>query len=295
MKVALGTAQVGMDYGLSNVGGKMQENIVKDILQIAMEDDIKIIDTACSYGDSEETLGRHLPRGSQFQLVTKTPIFLKAHIDNSDAEFLEKLFLNSLLKLNTQSVYGLLIHRCDDLFVPGGHLLMERLVRLKKNGYIKKIGASVYQPSQVEKLINYFDIDLVQVPLNVLDQRFLTEGFLTRIKSNGIEIHARSAFLQGLLLMNPHELPDGFELIRPTLIEYHELIANLGLSCVDAAIGFIKSVPEIDCVVCGVNSVEHLREIIRAYRSPVVVQGFSKFAVTNEAIINPSMWGDRAK
>ena len=289
MKIGLGTAQFGMDYGISNPDGKTPEPEVKRILQAAAVRGIRIIDTAALYRDSEGVLGNTLPADHDFDIVTKTPRFSKGRITREDLDLLEEAFLRSLVSLKRSSVYGLLLHDAADPLAENGQALVERMEELRDRGLVKKIGVSVYDSRQIDGILERYRIDLVQVSLNVLDQRLLRNGRLAALKYRGIEVHARSAFLQGLLLMEFDRLPPHFSSVKPHLKKYHEFMAREGLTAVEAALGFVLGLDEVDVVVCGVNTCRQLDEIcgVAARRDREM---FGKFAIDDETILNPSLW-----
>lgn len=289
MKIALGTVQFGVNYGISNKAGKTSQAEVGAILAAARSNGVSVIDTASLYGDSEAVLGQSLPAGSGFRIVTKTPQFSGQTLDGADAQQLEDTLRSSLAKLGAASVYGLLIHRADDL-LPGGDLLVERLLRLKQAGLVSKVGVSVYSGRQIDLVLERFPMDLIQLPINVLDQRLLQSGHLQKLKNAGVEIHARSAFLQGLLLMELQEIPGYFDSVRGRLESYHRYIKEHGLTPLQAALGFVSGIPEIDQVVCGVNDARQLREICEAAQAKVDFREFADFATSDEAIVNPALW-----
>jgi len=289
VKLGLGTVQFGLDYGLSNHLGKTPLGEAISILEVARQRGIRVIDTAALYGNSEEVLGRCLPKDHDFDIVTKTLRFSKGQITPGDADQLEQTFKHSLLTMSTESAYGLLIHHVDDLFIDGGHHLMERMLGLKQQGLVRKIGASVYTAVQIDRLLDRYAIDLIQIPINVFDQRLLRSGHLAKLKEAGIEIHARSVFLQGLLLMDPSEVPPYFESIRQHLTRYQEQMRQKGLTLLQAAIGFVAGMDHIDVVICGVNNHNQLKDICSSFR-PVPVDSYAKFALSDENVLNPSLW-----
>ena len=290
MKIALGTVQFGVNYGISNKAGKTSQAEVGAILAAAEKYGVSVIDTATLYGDSEAVLGQTLPPNSSFDIVTKTSQFAKQILDEADAQHLEDTFHSSLSKLGRSSVYGLLVHRAEDLLLPGGELLVDRLLKLKKNGLVSKVGVSVYSGSQIDQVMERFQIDLIQLPINVLDQRLLQSGHLQKLKSVGVEIHARSTFLQGLLLMELQNVPKYFDVIRKNLESYHLFIRARGLTPIQAALGFVLGLQEIDQVICGVNNAQQLREICEAAQVEVDSNELAEFALADESIVNPSLW-----
>lgn len=292
MKIGLGTVQFGLDYGVSNPQGITPVAEVKDILKLAWESGITILDTAVSYGMSEEVIGQSIPEGMSFKIVTKTPLFKKDRIDRTDATRLKETFLQSLKRVKQTGIYGLLVHHANDLLVPGGHYLWQAMEALKETGLVKKIGISVYSPHEIEELTEKYHLDLIQLPVNVFDQRMIQGGYLRYLKDLGIEIHSRSVFLQGLLLMPPEERPAHFNSVRHIMINYSEALQKHGISPLTAALAFVYKQKEIDNIIVGVNDRDQLRKILNAISNLHDLEyiDFSDYAIIDESIINPSLW-----
>lgn len=279
MDIVLGTAQFGLDYGITNSKGKVPRNEVAAILKLAQESGIGVIDTAPAYGDAEKLLGE-LSAGS-FNFITKTTPLV-------DINNVLEQFNDSLSNLQSQSVYALLIHNISDIDKKNFELLYQELIKLKLNGVVGKVGFSVYGPEDVIFLLNHFDFDIIQVPINVFDQRLISGGELNKLQSRGIEIHARSIFLQGLLLDSCES--DYFSDYQDHLKNYFESIEKEGISKLVSALNFISSIDEIDKVVVGVTSSRELGEVLEASKEKDVGIAYSSFAVNDEKLINPSRW-----
>ncbi|MFT6053187.1 MAG: aryl-alcohol dehydrogenase-like predicted oxidoreductase [Parvicella sp.] len=253
-KIALGTAQFGLDYGISNHVGQTAEQEVVKLLNLAHRHKISLLDTAQAYGNSEEVIGRN--HQERFDLVTK----INPNPSQSSAKMLVEESLN---RLRVSSLYGVLFHSADSAFT--NLKAYEELLRLKSAGSIKKVGFSVYKPEELERLIETFSMpDLVQVPFSFLDRRF--EALLIKLHDKGVEIHSRSTFLQGLLFMNPDDLSPFFKSVK----EYLKLIKK-ELPCPEGLAGFLLSYvasrPFIDKVVLGVNNVDQLSKNISSLPS----------------------------
>lgn len=291
MKLGLGTVQFGLDYGISNKHGMPPTNQVKEILAHAHESGIRVLDTAMLYGKSEEVLGVSLSPSHSFDIVTKTLQFKKPQINQNDAKKLTEAFEVSLTKLGKKSVYGLLIHHADDLLAKGGEYLMEAMLSLKASGAVKKIGVSVYDSNQIEQILERYSVDLVQLPINVFDQRLLMNGNLKALKNAGIEIHARSIFLQGLLLMPVEQMPDFFSPIKSLATSYNKFLSSHDITPLQGALSFAQQCEEIDSVILGVSSIDELTEIIAAWNSaPELNIDFSHYACADTRMINPAQW-----
>lgn len=288
MKIGIGTVQFGLDYGISNGSGKTPKGEAAAILAEARAAGVTLLDTAPAYGDSETVLGACLPDGHPFRIVTKTAV--PGHpFSRADLAELEKAFQESLKRLGAERVYGILVHRVADLLGPDGDALHAFLAKLKSGGLVAKIGVSVYTPAEVDALLGRYPFDLIQLPLNVLDQRMIAEDHLGKLKRAGAEIHVRSAFLQGLLLMDPQTVPAYFNPIKPKLDAYGAALRELSMTPLQGALGFVTGMPEVDTVVCGVNTAAQLAGIL-ASAAPLDRAPFAGFSVDEESFINPSLW-----
>jgi aryl-alcohol dehydrogenase-like predicted oxidoreductase len=287
VKLGLGTAQFGMAYGISNSLGTPGDDEVAAILALAAENGVEVIDTAAAYGCSEEVLGRNLRPGHSFKVVTKFPP--RSMRSDAAAVSFQQTVRGSLQALGQDSVYAVLLHDADELFTDRGEMLFRRLEELREQGISLKIGVSVYRGEQLDRVTESYAVDLVQVPLNVLDQRLIASGRLAALKRAGIEVHARSVFLQGALLMEPEDLPAWFGPYRRHLERFHSLAARLGVTPLQAALGFVTGLDGVDVAVCGVACRAQLEELLQAAR-PMAGEIFQELALDDERLLNPSLW-----
>jgi aryl-alcohol dehydrogenase-like predicted oxidoreductase len=184
-----------------------------------------------------------------------------------------------------------MIHNSDDLIAPGGDLLYDKMVELKNRGLLKKIGVSVYTADQIDSLLSRFSPDIIQLPVNLLDQQLIQSGHLEKLKDTGIEIHARSIFLQGVLLMKPEDLPPHFDSAKPILDRFQSDCGTAGISQLQAAIDFVLNIEQVDYAIIGVCNTDHLTEIIEAVsRLSGGLSDYSRYALNNDSITNPSKW-----
>ncbi len=294
MKLGIGTAQFGLDYGISNTSGKTSLKEVRSILKIATENGVDVLDTAYSYGDSESVIGKCLPGQNRFRIIIKTPSFKKSRYTAADGNTIKSTFYESLERLRLSSVAGLLIHHADDALAEGSEFLYDVTHELKSKGLVEKIGFSVYTKEQINQLLDLYDFELIQVPVNVLDQRLIKGDVLKKLKDKDIEVHARSIFLQGLLLMDSNNIHSYFDPIKPVINKYRSFIISRGLTPVEGAISFVASVPEIDYIIVGVNTVEQLKANLDGFKSTfknrIPLENFSMFSLEDSRYINPSLW-----
>ena len=259
--LGLGTVQFGLDYGVSNRRGRPDDCEVAAILARAAEAGVGYIDTAPSYANAEALVGRYLSSGHSLRIVTKTPALAEATIEARHGQRVLDTLAASLDRLKVDAVYGLLVHQSGDLAKPGWQHLVGAMAEAQARGWASRIGASVYNSDQLELVESCFRPELVQLPLNVLDHRPIFSGTLARLNAAGAEIHARSVFLQGLLLMKPSELPDFFLPLRETIATLHRRWAERGLSALAGCLGFVFAQKDVDVVIVGVNSCNEFAQI----------------------------------
>ena len=286
-KLAIGTAQFGMDYGIGSSPGKVSINEVKKILEYAKSTNIDMLDTASAYGKSEKTLGEL--NVDEFKVVTKTRHFNVPKITDDDVNLLNRDFDKSLKDLKLDSVYGLLIHNADDLMKPGASKIFEFLQNLKKINKIKKIGVSIYENKHLSFVLENFDIDLVQLPLNIFDRRLIDNGMLKLLSQEGLEVHARSIFLQGLILMENSSRPHKFDRWDGLWKAWSEWLNDHQISPLEASIRYAMSFSEISKVLVGIDSVNQLIEIMNA-ASGVLPPIPNELYTDDSLLLNPSNW-----
>ena len=262
--IGIGTVQFGLDYGISNPAGRPKESEVAAILQRAREVCVDCFDTAPAYGDAETLLGKYL-HGSSARIVTKVPAVSEPHIEPRHGARLIESLQRSLERLRTDRVYAVLLHRPEDLDKPGWEHLVAALHEMKARGWAERIGVSIYGESQWELATARYSPEIVQLPLNALDQRPVRSGLLSRMKSAGVEIHTRSAFLQGLLLMASAELPEYFAPIRANIAALHARWSESGLSALAGCLAAVLHQDEVDAVIVGVNSLVEFEAILEAW------------------------------
>ncbi|MNE11247.1 Aldo/keto reductase family protein [compost metagenome] len=278
MRLALGTVQFGLDYGISNQAGQVGDDALDDILTLARQLGIDTLDTAQAYGNAESRLGsRHC---ADFLLVDKlAPGTLASEVATSVD--------NSLRQLARPRLDGLLLHRGQD----ASPALFEQLMELQRQGKVGKLGVSVYSPDELDLWLSQgYPLQLVQLPANLLDQRFLRTGWLDRLQALGCEIHVRSLFLQGLLLMQPALRPDYFQRFAQPLTRLDHWQPHLPL--LDKALSLIAALPQVSRFVVGVCHAHELAAIAAAYarRQTLSDTELAGLACDEPGLINPAQW-----
>ena len=287
-KIAIGTVQFGLSYGIANEQGQVTEPEGQRILSRAHEQGIELVDTAIDYGESEVTLGKI--GVERFQIVTKLPPVRGNALDV--AAWLDEQVADSLSRLRLSSLYGLLLHRSENLKGELGQNLVEGLQRLKSRGIVQKIGVSIYDPSELDYVTQANAVDLVQAPLNLVDRRLEVSGWLSRLKQMGVEVHTRSAFLQGLLLMPRDKIPARFDRWSHLWNAWAHGREELGVSPVAACLGYPLYHPDVDRVVVGVDSLSQLTELIKEASREPIPENWDFMAMEDERLLNPSRWSE---
>jgi aryl-alcohol dehydrogenase-like predicted oxidoreductase len=246
---------------------------------------VDALDTAIAYGESEASLGA--VGVNVFKVITKLPAIPDEVTDVSD--WVNDQIQGSLKRLNVKSLYAVLLHRSQELVGIKGAELSKALKQLKVGGVVQKVGVSIYSPNELESVMTVCDIDIVQAPFNILDQRLFTSGWLQKLHDLGIEVHVRSAFLQGLLLMPSSSIPEKFKRWAPIFDRWHDWLKENDVSAVDACIGFVQNFPQISKIVVGVESALQLEELIMATKQRKNSL-WPNISCADENLINPSNW-----
>ena len=282
LKLALGTVQFGLPYGINNQSGVPTDSELSEIFGIAKQAGIEILDSAQGYGNAEERLGRLTK--NEFQIITKFKNLRSPYPFHTELS-------ESLLKLRSDSVYAYMAH--------DGNLLIqnpswwEGLQLAKERGLIKKIGYSLYSVEQLETLFaNNMIPDIIQFPYNILDRRF--ECFLPKLSALGVEIHSRSVYLQGLLQMDPNRISDYFNPLKPHLSLIREIAIKNQLTIGQICLGFVTNNVFINKVVVGIDNLFQLKENISICQttnlSITILNELNSIEVKDNNLINPTNW-----
>lgn len=284
-RLALGTVQFGIPYGISNQYGKVSLASATEILKYAYMTGLDTLDTAIAYGDSEHRLGQ-IGVGD-WQVISKLPKILKE--TNDIQNWIKESVKKSLRQLQIPCLHGLLLHRPQQLLSSEGQEIFNALNWLKEEGLVNKIGISIYNCSELEDLCSRFSFNLVQAPFNIFDRSLKQSGWLYHLKDLGVEVHVRSIFLQGLLLMNPSNRPSYFDRWQPLWTEWEQWLHTNNLTPLQACLNFVLSNPDIDRVVVGVDCISQLQQILAATTIQVVAPP-DTLCCNDPDLINPARW-----
>jgi len=288
-KIILGTVQFGLDYGINNRSGKPGMKEITLILDKAHKNNIRLLDTAEAYGNSQELIGEyHQQSQNKFNIVTKyhphknSSIDIKAHV------------LQNLKTLHVDYLYGYMFHSFSD-FETHYEKCKNDINELKRIGLIKKFGVSVYSNNEMESLLNNstINLDLIQLPFNVFDNAAQRSSLISRAKAKGIEIHTRSVFLQGLIFKNPAQLSEKLKPMVPYMNEVNKISKTHGIELNDLALNYAVQQKNIDYVLVGVDTSDQLEKNIMSLQNKIsdtVIAQINSLRVNEIELLNPSNW-----
>jgi aryl-alcohol dehydrogenase-like predicted oxidoreductase len=276
-KLGLGTVQFGQAYGVANSRGQVPRDEAAAILARAAQGGVGVLDTAANYGEAESVLAALDTR--PFRIVTKT-ISVRDGVSAVVAR--ARASRDVLPQADT-----LLVHAAADL---EDTALWPALQKLKAEGVFARIGISTYVADAPARLAERFRPDVMQLPFSLLDQRLLRDGTLARLAGLGVEVHARSLFLQGLLLMASENLPDHLKSAAPHLTRLRARLADAGTTPLAAALGFVLARPEIAIGLVGVTGLDEFEAILAAATTNLPDLDWTACALSDERLLTPSLW-----
>lgn len=289
MKLILGTVQLGINYGITNISGKPTKEKSINIIQTCLNNNINTFDTARAYGTSEDVLGLF----DDINIITKIELS-KNYKEKAEKEIEQEI--NNSIELSSQKLKKIdvmLLHNMDHYYF-NNNFVWNKLKEYK--GQINKMGVSVYNVQECIHALKDNDIQHIQIPFNILDTRwFDNELQELRKKRRDITIHCRSIFLQGLIVSD----------ITPKIKDidaqyYIDQLNNFVKNCqlknrTELAIAYVKAMDWIDGIVFGVDNIDQLNKNIELFK----VEPLNNNQINNiketfvnvpEKILDPRLW-----
>ena len=283
-RLVIGTAQFGSNYGIHNLTGKVEYNKIKAILNKAYKNGINSLDTAVAYNKVHKNLGA---LGIQkWNIYSKIPSIPKNTKDIDS--WLMSTFEKTLNELQVKSIEGLYFHNPKQLLGKRGEKIYKAVSLLKEESKIKKIGFSVYSPSELDSLWSIYKPDIIQLPYNLFDRRFKDTNWLPKLKKNKVEIHARSIFLQGLVFFNKKNLPSKFKRYKAVWDEYEEWLFDQKVNQYQGALTFALSNKDISKFVIGIDNIKQLIQLINFKVPKIELPEFTSYL--DSKLLEPSKW-----
>lgn len=284
-ELALGTVQFGLDYGITNSNGEISDLTMSQMLEIADTRGIQLFDTAADYGISQLRLGQFSQPQSKRRYVTKFSLPQDGREPTPG-----NTYVNSMTELNVDVLHGLLFHKLEDLSDSRFSQVLRILREGRESGKVSRIGVSVYNSEDLHVALDVFpDLDIIQLPANILALDLLNSTEISDLVANGVEIHVRSVFLQGLLLSDPVTLPDYFAPLKPALLEIHNHAQRQNISVLGLLLSQMRDHPNISSVLVGATTVSELEEIVTAWEITPLMQRLALPVIPQE-LLDPRKW-----
>ena len=281
-KIILGSANINHYYGLNK--NKIEGKKFLELMNYVYEKGVKFIDTSPSYKSSEKIIGLSKKK---FEVISKIPKVPKS-VKKIDLKNLIIKKIKNSKKKTKKKIYGILVQNAEILLGKNSDIIFETLLNLKREGYFKKIGISIYNFKTLELVITKFSIDFAQLPYNILDQRLSNKKTIKIIKKNKVEIHARSIFLQGLLTTNKIKLPKNLVKLETALNKWRNWLIEKNVNPVHACLDFAISNKNIDKLVVGLNSKINFEDILNFKKTKLNFKSL-KLKI-NQKLLDPRKW-----
>lgn len=293
--LTLGTCQFGLPYGIANVHGQPSYETSRDIIACAVEGGVNVLDTAAAYGESEAVLGRALAElgiADRVNVVSKIP-WMADDFSPADADaFIEKSLTEMLQRLRLDYLPICLFHSEDNA------RYLDSLMKMKERGLVGHVGVSVTTPGMTARLIDEGQVEAIQIPTSMLDQRWIRQGLVAGAKAKGIALFVRSVYLQGLIPMPEADiLPELAEVI-PVLRKLNALAREAGMTITELAMRFVYTLDGVISLVVGMETLEQIRENLALFShgplSADLLQAVMQAVPDlSEKIIFPRHWSKR--
>ena len=284
-QLIIGTANFGQNYGQGNLNTQLESEEIAKILDFAKNKKVNILDTAINYGDCSKKLGELGVK--KWKIITKLPKIPRG-IENA-YDWCHYQVLKSIKELKVNKLEAVLLHYPEDLKSYETEII-ESLLALKKNGIISKIGVSTYNKKEIDEILEIFQPEIIQCPLNIIDTRLLENNYLENISNLGIEIHVRSIFLQGILLNSLENLPLQFLKFKNFWLYWENWLISNGLQPLEACIKFINSISFIDKVIIGINSKNQLIQVLKYFDKTFLINKPDFSPLINDRLLDPRIW-----
>ena len=281
-KLAIGSVQFGLDYGIANQNGQVNADGIHFILDLAFENNITTLDTAKAYGESEESIGKYLKKTKKiWSVITK--------VSDCNQSIIEQI-KDSIEKLTVRPT--IVLAHSTNLFLDPR--FQSEVQEAKDNELIHSIGVSLYNEKEINQVLeSELKPEVVQLPMNILDSRLYRHGALGNLFEKGIEIHVRSAFLQGLFYLDESKLNRQFSDAVPYLIKLQSIARKANLTLAELSLLWLIGLEQVSKVVIGVDNASQLKSHIKTLKKNVddyILEEALNIHYENENVLNPSLW-----
>ena len=284
-KIILGSANFNQIYGITK--NFINKKEIKRSFNLALKNNIRIIDTSPLYSKSEKIIG--LLNNDKFKIISKIPKIPRNIKKKNIKKWVKLKVSNSLKNLKIKKFECLLLHNVDSLLSKNGNEIYKNIKNMKTIGLTNKIGISIYDFNILDKILKKFKFDLIQAPFNILDQRLVTTGWLKKLKKRRIKVYVRSIFLQGILLLKHNQLPEKLKKLNKNLIIWENWLKKNKFKPLQVCISFVLNQRQLDGIVVGYNNKNQLNQILKQKK---MKSSFSipNLNIRNRKLIDPRKW-----
>jgi len=280
-KLVIGAANFSKPYGL--LGSKLNLNVFKKICKTYNKKNCTLtLDTAISYENSYKIISKI--SDIRLKIITKFPL-TKKKVSLVDVR---EMLNNDLQKLKQKKFYAVLIHNTNILRTKNGKNIYKFLLQLKQEKLITKIGFSIYKTKELKRFYKKYKPEIIQLPINLFNQEFLESGWLKKIKKDQVEIHARSVFLQGIILNSENKIFKNNPFKNHFLL-FHKWMIKNKINAFDSSLNFISQIKYLDKIIIGINSFKQFEKILN-FKTKKGNFNYRALKSTNQKLINPSKW-----
>ena len=284
-KIILGSANFDQTYGIKK--NFIKKNEIKKLFNLALKNKIKIIDTSPLYSKSEKIIG--LLNNKRFKIISKIPKKPKRIKKRDIKKWLKQSVMISLKNLKIKKFECLLLHDANSLLSKNGDEIYKSINNMKTSAFTNKIGISIYDFNTLEEILKKFKFDVIQVPLNIFDQRLVETGWLEKLKRRKIEVHVRSIFLQGILLLRQDQLPKKLKRFNKEWMVWESWLKKNKLGPLQACLSFVFNQRKLDGVVVGCDSKNQLKQISKLKQMKSILSA-PNLNIKNRKLIDPREW-----
>lgn len=286
-KLIVGTANWGQKYGILSDSYHLSPFDLRMLIKQLKNFGVDTIDTSPLYGEAVEQIINYCDK--EFRVYTK---FLANTEDDTDLSYQKNrnAVIESINKFASFKIQGIYIHNVDVIFSKNFQRVVELLQKIKEKNNDLKIGISVYSQHEIEHIMKFWIPDMIQLPLNIFDQRLVRSGTLHELKQKSIEVHARSIFLQGILLYEHDELPNIFDRWSEYFNFFDHWCKIQKVSKLTACLSFVSNLSSVDKIVLGVNGSKQMLEILTTQLN-FNLKDYDDLAVaSDDELLDPRTW-----
>lgn len=293
MKICLGTVQFGLNYGINNDQGKPTDTCINDIMDYAINHGVCCFDTSSAYGESETSLGRYFGNKpiSKVEVISKlTPSYMSDI--GQEYSGIKNEVEASIKRLRIKRLKGYLFHNPEHIY---NLQYVEAMKRIKAEGLVENFGVSIYKPEDALYAVKKANVDYIQIPYNIFDQRLSQTDFFQITEQKGIKVFARSPFLQGFVFMTEKDVVEKLSFALTYKRQLNDILKKYKSEVLEASLKFSYDNKGIDYVLFGVDSQKQLKQSLdvlngKKLNSSLYQKLLRTFELVDEKLITPSMW-----